>query len=206
MSLLLFYDTETTDKPLFKEPSEDPRQPHLVELAAALVDTTTRRSVASVHMVARPDGWIIPDEVAAIHGITTDYALQVGVPERALFDAFLTLHRLADGRVAHNESFDARIIRIGIKRFGFGGDTAEEVDAFADAFKAATSHCTCFGARPFTALPKNKLPTLSEAYLHFFGEELQAAHSAKADMQACADVFWEVQDQSHGPYALPPTD
>lgn len=206
MSLLLFYDTETTDKPLFKEPSEDPRQPHIVELAAALVDTTTRRSVASVHMVARPDGWIIPDEVAAIHGITTDYAMEIGVPERAVIEAFLALHSLADGRVAHNESFDARIMRIGLKRFGIGGNTTEEVDAFADAFKAATSLCTCQLARPVVNLPKNKSPKLSEAYMALFGEELRDAHSAKADMQACADVFWAVQDHTNGPYALPPTD
>jgi len=185
MSLILFYDTETTDKPLFKEPSDDPRQPHIVELAAALVDSDTRRSVASLHLIVRPDGWTIPDEVAAIHGITTERALQLGVSEDVATLALLALWRRADLRVGHNESFDARIMRIALKRF-LG-------DQVADEWKEGAKYCTCFGARAFTALPKNKLPTLSEAVMHFFGEELADAHSAKADMQATADVYWEIQ-------------
>lgn len=35
-------DCETTGLPLFKEPSEDPRQPHIVELAAMLIDGAHR--------------------------------------------------------------------------------------------------------------------------------------------------------------------
>lgn len=42
MSLLCFWDTETQFLPLWKEPSEHPDQPHIVELAAVLVDTQTR--------------------------------------------------------------------------------------------------------------------------------------------------------------------
>lgn len=34
MSLVYFFDTETTGLPQFKLPSNDPSQPHLVDLAA----------------------------------------------------------------------------------------------------------------------------------------------------------------------------
>lgn len=79
--LVLIYDTETTGLPLFKEPSEDPRQPHLVELCGLLYDEASREIVDSYHTLIRPDGWTIPDEVAEIHGITTERALadEIGV-------------------------------------------------------------------------------------------------------------------------------
>lgn len=40
---VLFYDTETSGMPLFDQPSSDPRQPHIVQLAAALVMRATAR-------------------------------------------------------------------------------------------------------------------------------------------------------------------
>jgi len=195
MNLALFYDTETTGLPLFSEPSEDPRQPHIVEFAATLVDLDLRRSIASAHLVARPDGWEIPEEVAAIHGITTEYAMRVGVDERYIIETMLNLHRLANVRVGHNQSFDARIIRIGLKRFGFG-------DAIADEFKAAPALCTASMARPHTKLPKNKMPTLGEAYRHFTGEDFPEAHSAKADTSACAEVFFAIRAAEQSGSAL----
>ena len=90
-NLGFFYDTETTGLPLFREPSEHPGQPHLVQLAAALVDLDTRETVASLDVVVRPDGWTIPDDVAAVHGITTDYAAAVGVPESLALSLFLEM-------------------------------------------------------------------------------------------------------------------
>lgn len=37
-NLGIFFDTETQGLPLWNDPSEDPRQPHIVQLAAALDD------------------------------------------------------------------------------------------------------------------------------------------------------------------------
>ena len=53
MNLALAYDTETTGLPLFKEPSEDPRQPHIVQLGALLVDLDTRKTIASMDVIVR---------------------------------------------------------------------------------------------------------------------------------------------------------
>ncbi|WP_263271439.1 exonuclease domain-containing protein [Pseudomonas phytophila] len=65
----------------------------------------------------RPDGWVIPDEVAAIHGITTEMALEHGIPEIEALGGFLRVYEQASLRVAHNVSFDDLIMHIAIKRF-----------------------------------------------------------------------------------------
>lgn len=197
MKPAFFYDTETTGLPLFSEPSEDPRQPHIVQLGAVLVDLDTREQIASLDVIIRPDGWTIPDDVAAVHGITTERALAVGIPESLAVEMFMALHAVAGTRIAHNESFDARILRIALMRF----DTVE----VADAWKAGMAECTARLATPICALPPtermkavgrhhHKTPNLGEAYRHFTGAELQNAHSAMADVQACIEVFFAIQD------------
>lgn len=196
MSLLLFYDCETQGLPLFDQPSEDPRQPHIVQLAAALVDEDTRACVSSINLIAKPDGWTIPDDVVAIHGITTERAAQVGIPEHKILEVFILLSAMASKRVAHNESFDARMVRIAIKRFWPDG----EADEFADKWKAWPSGCTCWESMPICQLPGKgkafKKPKLSEAYQHFFGKPMTNAHTAQGDVQACMDVYWAIQDHN----------
>ena len=87
MKPILFFDTETTGLPLWKEPSEDPRQPHLVELAALLVNPDTREMIAFMDVIIKPNGWTIPVDVSEIHGITTERALAEGIPEEEALPA-----------------------------------------------------------------------------------------------------------------------
>lgn len=201
MNLALFYDTETTGLPLFKEPSEHPGQPHIVQLAACLVDVDTRQTISSMDVIIRPDGWTIPDDVAAVHGITTAHALDVGVPEAMAVGMFMELHTKCDFRVAHNEQFDARILRIALMRF-----VGQEV---ADIWKAGKSECTALLSTPICQIPptakmvkagfnKFKTANLGEAYRHFMGKELENAHSAMADVQGCMAVYFAINDMKKG--------
>ena len=198
MNTALFFDSETTGLPLFKEPSEHPDQPHIVQLAAMLVDLDTRRRLSSFEVIVRPEGWTIPDEVAAIHGITTEKALEIGVNESMALGMLLELWNEDQPRmrIAHNRSFDDRIVRIALMRY-------EDVP-LADKWKAAPGQCTATMATPIMQLPptekmkragfnKFKTPNLGEAYRHFTGRELQGAHSAMADTRACAEVFFAIQ-------------
>jgi DNA polymerase III epsilon subunit-like protein len=202
----IIYDTETTGLPDWKEPSESPQQPHLVEIAALLFDGAAE--VDRFHAIVRPDGWDIPEEVAKIHGITMERALDEGIPEPEAVASFLATHARADMRVAHNESFDARILRIALKRYGHGASgwdmlTQDERDAIADQFKAAPAYCTCTAAKPLMKLPPTekmlanprfrnsyKQPNLQEAHQHFLGQTFEGAHGALADAEACARVYF----------------
>lgn len=195
MNLKLFFDTETTGLPDFKAPSESAHQPHIVQLAALLVDMDTRETIQSMDVICRPDGWTIPDEVAAVHGITTEHAAEVGIPEHLAVSMFMELWA-GRARVAHNEQFDARIVRIALMRFH-----SEEA---ADIWKSGPTECTARLATPICALPPtekmkavgrfhHKTPNLGEAYRHFTGKELENAHSAMADVMACRDVFFAIK-------------
>lgn len=193
MTPVLFYDTETTGLPDWKVPSDSEHQPHLVQLAAILADADTQREIASLDLIIKPAGWEIPDEVAEIHGITTEHAKAVGVDESLAVSLFLELWNGAH-RVAHNRTFDQRIIRIATKRYC---DEAT-IERWADK----DSHdCTMLLAKPIMQLlPKGrygfKSPKLEEAYTHFTGKPLENAHSAMADTRACMAVYWALQQQA----------
>jgi len=134
-------------------------------------------------------------DVAEIHGITTERAMDEGRPEAEVLAEFLELHARCALRVAHNEDFDQRIVRIAIKRFGAGA-TQEERDAIADAFKAAPKYCTMKSDAKARGV---KWPKLVEAYKHHTGKDLgEDAHSALFDAQACAEVYFAMN-----PVAVP---
>ncbi len=191
MKLIMIYDFETSGLPIYEIPSEDPSQPHTVQVGAILVDADTHEVKEEINVIVKPDGWIIPDDVAAIHGITTEQALAEGIPEKQVTEQFLEMWRKCQLRVAHNENFDARIARIMLKRF-FDDVVAEE-------FKAGERACTGLLAKPvMQMLPKNKygykMPKLIEAYQHFMGKPLEGAHNAMNDARACMEIFWKLQE------------
>lgn len=202
----LFYDTETTGLPLFNEPSEDPRQPHIVQLGALLVDLDTRKVHASLDLIIHPSSYepnpyVIPEDVAKIHGITTEHAEAVGVPAYAALNAFFSLHRRADVRIGHNEQFDARMVRIACHRHGDLGGIPHP-----DEWKAGDAECTQILATPILKLPPtqkmldagrrhHKSANLREAYAHFVSPEEFSAHSAIADATACMKVYFAIKER-----------
>lgn len=202
MNLALFYDTETTGLPDWSKPSEAPHQPHLVQLAGALVDLDTRQTLSSMDVIIKPHGWNIPEEVAAVHGITNEIAGDLGVSEESAIAMFLSMW---DGRtrIAHNESFDARILRIAQKRYP---NVCSE--ALCDTWKTSTAKCTAKLATPIIKLPPtekmraagrfhHKTASLSEAYEYFTGKSLVGAHSAMVDVQACMTVYFAIHDSQN---------
>jgi len=196
----LFFDTETTGLPLWKEPSESPDQPHIVALYAELVNMETREVVDSMDVIVKPDGWTIPEDVTAIHGITTDHALEVGIPEKDAISRLLELRARSALRVAHNKTFDDRIVRIGLKRYFDAPEATEEAPQPSDSWKEGESFCTCYGSKSACALPGKKLPTLEEAHRVLVGLELEGAHNAKNDTLGCKAVYFALKDmetQSH---------
>ena len=187
-NLTFFYDTETTGLPKWKVPSEDPSQPHILQLGAILANTDTKEVVAELDVLVKPDGWVVPEEITELTGITHERALAEGIPEKEAVAEFLAM-RASFERVAHNKTFDQRMIRIALKRFGFGD---EAMDKWA---QKEDHHCTMLKAKPIMKIgPKgrfgHKNPKLSEAYEHFIGKTLENAHTAMADARACMEIYF----------------
>jgi DNA polymerase-3 subunit epsilon len=197
MNTLLFYDTETTGLPLYSEPSTDPRQPHITQIAAELCNAETGETLAAMNLLIKPTDWTIPDDIATLTGITTEKAQAFGVPIEDALRLFFSMWQHCTLRVAHNQPFDARIVRIAMLL-----DWVCE-ESFAEQWKSAPAFCTQAKSTKIVNTarePGCKLKTanLREAYKHFTGLELINAHNAAADVAACKAVYFGIQKHNSG--------
>lgn len=201
---ILFYDFETTGLPQWKKPSDSKEQPHIVSVAAKQVDDETRKVIQSMHLTVAPSFWDIPQEVVDIHGITQEHALKVGVPERDAAMMLFTLSKQSDLRVAHNEVFDARIMRIALKRYALPV-LAIDSDSNVDVWAKQPKECTARRTRGIVPNSR-RYPRIEQAYEHFTGKPMENHHDAMADVDACMAVYWAVtgdtgeqtEGQAHG--------
>lgn len=194
--MFLFFDTETTGLPVYQSPQDDRCQPHIVQLAALLTENDgTERSSFSL-IVRPPEGVIIPDGAAAVHGITTEIANCCSVSAVTALSMLARLSGVADRPilVAHNLKFDRWLVECGIARNGLS----------LDVFNGAETFCTMEAAAPIVNLPptermvaagfnKPKPPKLEEAYRFFMGKDLENAHDAMGDVRGCRDVFFALR-------------
>ena len=188
MTHILFTDTETTGMPDWKVPSGSEHQPHIVQLAAVLANEETKKVVSSFDVIIKPDGWEIPADMTEIHGISHELAMEVGVPEKLAVSMLFEMCKGAEKRVAHNRTFDQRIVRIAAKRYF----DDEEIDLWAikDDFD-----CTMLMSKSIMKMPAKrgyKNPKLKEAYKHFTGKTMVGAHNAMNDTRACMEIYWKM--------------
>lgn len=194
--MIIIYDTETTGLARDRLPPDDPGQPHLVQLAASLIeDDGTER--ASMSMIVRPDGWTIPEEASRVHGISQDLAARVGVPLRVAVACFTNLRALADEAVAHNEKFDWTVVEAALARLGV---TPEKPwpKRICTAQGPAADHVGLPPTERMLAagFNKPKTPNLQELHKHLFGEGFDGAHDALIDVRACARCFTELRKRA----------
>lgn len=174
-----YFDTETTGFPA-KAGTPLDKCPFVVQIAAILVDDEYGE-VASLSTIIKPDGWTIPENVAEIHGITTEKAEAFGIPAKVAMAAFSQICRQADEVIAHNISFDLKIVSYEIERAAAPNVIADKVH-----------FCTMAATTDICKLPGNygkyKWPKLIEAHQHFFNEGFDGAHDALVDVRACARI------------------
>jgi DNA polymerase III epsilon subunit-like protein len=182
----LIFDTETTGLPRnWRAPLTDlDNWPRMVQLAWNLYGKAGTK-IGEGDLIISPEGYTIPDEAARVHGITTARAQAEGVPLADALAAFQDMLRNAEYLVAHNISFDEKILGAEFLRKNLpnGLDGKKRICTM----ERSTDYCRIAGPRGF------KWPNLTELHQTLFAEGFTDAHNAAGDVAATAKCFWELK-------------
>lgn len=188
--MVLTADTETTGKWVFSRPVDAPEQPRIVQLGAILSDDTGDVK-GELNVLIKPNGWTIPAEVTAIHGITTEDCEKYGVEIRSALGMFNIWLKFGPLLVAHNIDFDVNMINGEVARLG--------KDPILNDVK---KYCTMKNSTNIVKIPSArgyKWPKLQETHQFLFGEDFEGAHDAMADVRACKRCYFKLVEMESGP-------
>ncbi len=184
--MYLFFDTETTGLPgNWKAPVTDlDNWPRLVQLAYLYYDTNGNE-ISGGDFIIQPEGFTIPAQASRIHGITNERALREGQSISSVLQLFSSLVEEAGYLVAHNMSFDEKIVGAEFLRNGMPNSIASKRKICT--MKQTTNFCAINGPYGY------KWPKLSELHYKLFRTGFDEAHNAAVDITATAKCFWELR-------------
>jgi len=185
--MYLVFDTETTGLPKnFNAPLSDSENwPRMVQIAWQLHDDDGKL-IENQDYIIKPEGYDIPFNAARIHGITTKIANDEGRDLQEVLEEFskvLDRVRIVSG---HNVEFDYNIVGAEFFRKNMKDNLQEKPKA--DTMILGTDFCQLGGGRGGRFKP----PKLEELYEKLYGNKFDEAHNAAADVNATAQVFFEM--------------
>ncbi|MCL2510788.1 MAG: DNA polymerase III subunit alpha [Bacteroidales bacterium] len=185
--MYLIFDTETTGLPKnYDAPASDTNNwPRMVQLAWQLHEKDGAL-LESQSFIIKPDGYTIPPEVSALHGITTEKALSEGKPLPEVLAAFCKVLQQAFVVAGHNVGFDIKIIESEFVRNKIPSYIS--LRTILDTKELSTDFCALPGGKN----GNHKWPTLNELHFKLFGESFADAHNAIYDVEATARCFFEL--------------
>lgn len=173
------FDCETTGLPSSKS------NPHLVQLAWSIVDTTGKVFIERNYIV-KPEGFRIPDLSTKVHGITDTHARKVGAPITHVIESFLTDADVDGVRlIGHNINFDLRVLKSELQTIGRKSNIDKR-----------SQFCTMINTVHLCKIPRRgggyKWASLQELHLHLFGKFFSNGHNAMEDVRATTRCFIEL--------------
>ncbi len=189
--MYLFFDTETTGLPVnWQAPASDvDNWPRLVQLSWAWFDSEGRKWDFYDNIIY-PDGFFIPEESTKIHRISHEVAKKEGKDLKEVMEFFSQEIKKAEYIVAHNISFDEKIVGAEFYRL-----------KMEDNLGRAQKICTMKSTVDFCKLPNNrggyKWPNLSELHRSLFAQDFAEAHNALVDVYACARCFFALKKRNY---------
>lgn len=182
----IIFDVETTGLPIdYKASAEQvDNWPRVIQLAYAVFDDGGNLIKQRCSLI-KPEGWKVPAEKFWIDkGFSTEKNEAEGSPIADVLTDFIVERLFADYSIAHNISFDGKIIRAEMIRLGMA---TEFVSEKVCTMMKSTKYCNIPGTRG------PKWPTLTELHVHLFGEAFDNSHDAMADVMACAKCYFELR-------------
>ena len=185
--MYLFFDTETTGLPKnWKAPVTDLNNwPRMIQIAWILCDKNGNR-IESDDYIIKPENFEISREASRVHGITTERAIKEGDDLERILNKFNELVEQSDFIVAHNISFDEKILGAELLR-----------KKIQSNFNRKKKLCTMHSSTNYCRIPGPygyKWPKLSELHIKLFGEDFEEAHDASADINATEKCFWKMRE------------
>jgi DNA polymerase III epsilon subunit-like protein len=187
-SRYLIIDCETTGLPRTRHFSPDDVEnwPRLVQIAWGRCDPDGEIAEARSRII-RPEGFRIPAEATAIHGITHSRARRAGRDLGEVLDEFgEEAGRPGTVLVAHNLEYDWKVLAAEFVRAGKPLSVLE-----------IPGICTMKSTTELCCLPRPgglgyKWPTLEELHIYLFGRSYEGTHDASRDLEACARCFFKL--------------
>lgn len=176
MSILVF-DTETTGLS---------NNDHIVSICWIIY--SNGNEIDRKYYIIKPVGFTIPQIASDIHGITNDIAHCYGVNILPVLNEFNDCINRVNLLVAHNISFDHRMIKQEMKRNNL-------------KIAECKTYCTMKTGKYITNIKKTnrfgeyiKYPKLIELYQHLFNESFTGQHNAIEDTIACAKCYFKMNN------------
>lgn len=184
--VFLFFDTETNGLPYdYNAPVSDvDNWPNMIQLAWLQHDSQKNELSRGDYLIY-PDNFYIHE---SIHNITHEMALANGRPVKDVLQEFAKVLASTTVLVAHNISFDEKILGAEFFR-----------NQLPNPMHELNKICTMETSVDFCAIKSGnrfKFPKLEELHRKLFNTGFSGAHNAMNDVEALMRCFWGLKDQN----------
>ncbi len=188
---VLISDTETTGLPTEKNPSiyDTSKWPHVIQLSYIVYDTETNDIITvEDDYINISDDVVIEPGSQKIHNISREMITEKGILIRDALEKFNKFASLSDLLVAHNVSFDKRMLFVE----GIRNKIRMNVHDTYCTMKNSVELCNIERTWPNGDV-YIKYPTLSELHNKLFNKIPKNTHNALIDILLCMRCFVKIE-------------
>lgn len=193
---VLVFDTETTGLPEENNVSilDTFRWPYIVQLSFIYYDSEINDVIDYYDNVIKlPDNITIPEDSTRIHGITNEIMREKGINIKTALKKFNDTLKECDVVVAHNISFDKRMIMVECIRNKIS-------QHFTRGQNKKSEFCTMKNTKDICKIKMVnikgeeylKSPKLSELYTFIFKEQPKNLHNSFVDVLLCLRCYFAI--------------